>query len=485
MQHDYPRLAEPERRRIVIGALVSMFLAALDQTIVAPSLPTLAVALGHPEWLSWVITVYLLVGTAVTPLYGKIADIKGRRPTLYFGIAVFLVGSVLCGLSTSMPMLIVARAIQGLGGGGLVAVAQTIIADVVPPKERGQYSAYISGLWASASIAGPVLGGVLTQHIHWSAIFWINLPIGALAITLVLRALARLPDTRHPHKLDVLGSGLVGMGTVSILLGLTFGARDGNWGTPSTLTLLVTGVVVWGLFVRHVFRAPEPLVPPRVVMHPVIAAALAAQFFITGANIGLTIYTPAFLQAVHGLAPASTGTAMLAQMVGSVTGSAITGRAMRRDPHYKRYALVGASFAGLIYGAMALGLPSLSFWAVEAGFFLAGVGFSAAFPVMTVSVQNAAERKDLGVATATVAFVRSLGGMGGVAVYGTILLSVGAVMATAGEGGGATVAAPDTMLEGFRIVLAAAMVGEFLAVAFLLKMKELPLRGRAAGAGEA
>lgn len=475
MQHDYPRLAEPERRLIVIGALVAMFLAALDQTIVAPSLPTLATALGHPEWLPWVVTMYLLVSTAVTPLYGKIADIRGRRPTLYFGIGAFLVGTVLCGLSTSMPMLIVARAIQGLGGGGLIAVAQTIIADVVPPKERGQYSAYISGLWASASIAGPVLGGVLTQHVHWSAIFWINIPIGAVAILLVTRALAKLPDVRHPHKLDVLGSGLVGTGTVAILLGLTFGARDGRWGDPTTLALILGGVAIWAVFVRHLFCAPEPLVPPRVVLNPVIRAALAAQFFISGANIGLTIYTPAFLESAYGLAPASTGTAMLALMVGSVTGAAITGRSMRRDPHYKRYALVGASFAALVFASMAAFLPSLPFWLLEVGYFAAGLGFSAAFPVMTVSVQNAAERQDLGVATAAIAFVRSLGAMGGVAVYGTILLSFGAVAAVATE----TAAAADAaaMARGYRVVLLVAAFGEMLAVLSLLRMREAPLRG--------
>lgn len=476
MQHDYPRLAEPERRLIVIGALVAMFLAALDQTIVAPSLPTLAVALGHPEWLAWVVTMYLLVSTAVTPLYGKIADIRGRRPTLYFGIGVFLFGTVLCGLSTSMPMLIVARAIQGLGGGGLIAVAQTIIADVVPPRERGQYSAYISGLWASASIAGPVLGGVLTQHVHWSAIFWINIPIGVFAILLVTRALAKLPDVRHPHRLDVLGSGLVGVGTVAILLGLTFGARDGQWGAPLTLGLLVGGVVIWGIFVRHLFRVPEPLVPPRVIQNPVIRAALAAQVFITAANIGLTIYTPAFLEVTYGLAPASTGLAMLALMVGSVTGAAFTGRAMRKATRYKRYAIAGASFAGAVFALMAAFLPMLPFWLLEIGYFAAGVGFSAAFPVMTVSVQNAAERQDLGVATAAIAFVRSLGGMAGVAVYGTILLSFGAVAAVTAET--TSIADHAAMATGYRVVLAVAACGEMLAVLFLLLMREVPLRGR-------
>lgn len=478
MQHDFSRLGERERRSIVIGALVAMFVSALDSTIVAPSLPTMAVALGHAEWLPWVITTYLLVGTAVTPLYGKIADIRGRRPTLYAAIGIFLAGSVFCGMATSMPALIVARAIQGLGGGGIIAVSQTIIGDVVAPRERGQYQAYISGLWATASIAGPVLGGVLTQHVHWSAIFWINLPVGIVAVLLVRRALGRLPDVRHAHRLDIVGSLLVSSGTVAILLGLTFGSSDGRWGDPLTLSLILVGAVIWGVFLRHLFRTAEPLVPPRVVLNPVIGAALASQFFITGVNVGLSIYTPAFFETVLGLTPASSGTAMLALMVGTVGGGAVTGRSMRRGAHYRRFALWGTFTASIVFAIMAAALPWLSFWMIEVGLFLAGFAFSAAFPVVMVSVQNAAAREDLGVATATVAFVRSIGAMGGVAAYGTILISIGAVATVTSEGA-AHAADPVAMAEGYRLVLLGASVAILAGFFCLTKMRELPLRGHA------
>jgi EmrB/QacA subfamily drug resistance transporter len=475
MSHDYPVLAEPERRRIVIGALIAMFVSALDQTIVAPTLPTLAVALGDPEWLSWVITSYLLTSTAVTPLYGKIADIRGRRPTLIVAMVLFLVGSALCGLAGSMPALVAARVVQGLGGGGLVAVSQTIIGDVVPPKERGLYSAYISGLWATASLAGPVLGGILTQHVHWSAIFWINLPIGFIGIVVALRALALLPDVRRPHRLDVVGSALVASGTVALLLGLTFGARDGRWTAPMTVGLLVGGVVGLTLFIAHLYRTPEPLVPPRVLTNPVIRAALGGLVFITGVNIGLTIYTPAYFELLHGLTPAQSGLAMLPLMGGSVVGAAFTGRRMRRDPHYRRYAIGGSLLAGTGLAILAIFAPVLPFWSVETVFFVVGTGFSMNFPVVTVSVQNAAQRGDLGVATAGLAFVRSMGGMAGVAAFGTVLLAVGAIGPATGEGAAGHDAA--AMLSGYRVVLACAVVAVAASILSMLAMAELPLRG--------
>jgi len=216
---------EAERRSIVIGVLLAMLLAALDQTIVAPALPTIGKALGDVAYLPWVVSAFFLTATAVTPLYGKLADIHGRRPVLFTAIGIFVAGSVLCALAPNMFALILGRAFQGLGGGGLMALAQTVIGDIVPPRERGRYTVYISATWATASIAGPIVGGFFAQNLHWSLIFWINLPLAGVAVLMTNRSLKRLPRMHRPHSLDYIGAVLMMCATVCIMLLLTWGDR--------------------------------------------------------------------------------------------------------------------------------------------------------------------------------------------------------------------------------------------------------------------
>src|SRR6516162_4877705 len=204
-----PAIDPAALREIIVGILIAMFLAALDQTIVAPALPTIGSSLGNAEYLSWIVTVYLLTATAVTPLYGKLADIRGRRPVIFGAIGIFVAGSIISAAARSMLVLVIGRAIQGVGGGGLGALALTVIGDVVPPHERGQYQGYISGMWGIASLAGPVVGGFLTEKLHWSMIFWINLPLAALAITVLNHPLRKLPVVLGRHRLDLPGAGLV------------------------------------------------------------------------------------------------------------------------------------------------------------------------------------------------------------------------------------------------------------------------------------
>jgi MFS family permease len=218
-----PPLDHAAVRSIVIGILLAMLLAALDQTIVATALPTIGRELGNPEQLPWVVTAYLLTSTAVTPLYGKLSDIHGRRLILLIGIGTFVLGSLACALAPSMGVLIVARGFQGLGGGGLISLAQTIIADVVAPKERGRYQGYIAGVFVTSSVAGPVLGGFFAEHLHWSMIFWINLPLGAVAFVMTNRVLRRLPRHERPHRVDLLGALLMVLATVTLLLALSWG----------------------------------------------------------------------------------------------------------------------------------------------------------------------------------------------------------------------------------------------------------------------
>ncbi|BBE73307.1 MDR family MFS transporter [Oharaeibacter diazotrophicus] len=472
-------ITEEDRRQIVIGALISMLLAALDQTIVAPALPTIGAVLGDAEWLPWVISAYFLTGTAVTPLYGKLADLKGRRPVLFAAVGIFLVGSVVCAAAPTMPVLVIGRAIQGLGGGGLIALAQTIIGDVVPPRERSRYMVYITGVWAFASLAGPVVGGFFAQHLSWTLIFWINLPIGAGALLLSERTLRKLPVVRRDHRLDLLGAALVVAATVALQLALTFGGRDLPWTSPEILGLFAAALALFVVFGVHLTRAPEPLVPPRVLANPVIATATFSLFFSSIAFVGLSVYFPIYLELVVGLGPASSGVALVAFLGGTVSGANLAGRIMRKSERYKRIAVAGSTLAVAMLVLLAVVAPTGSFVAVEILIALIGLGVGTQFPVTTVSVQNAAEQRDLGVATAALAFLRSLGSVIGVAVLGAVLISTG-VAAAVGEGmhqaGGAAAGEAAAV---FRWVFAVAAAAQAASLVLLLAMEEKPLRGHA------
>jgi EmrB/QacA subfamily drug resistance transporter len=472
-------LSEDDKRRIVVAALIAMFLAALDQTIVAPALPSIGHRLGDADWVSWVISAYLLTSTAVTPLYGKLADLRGRRLMLYVAIAAFLVGSVVCALAPTMAVLIIGRSLQGLGGGGLMAVVQTIIGDVAPPRERSKYMVYIAAVWATSSLGGPVLGGVLAEHVHWSVIFWINVPIGAIAILLSLKPLARLPFHRQPHRLDLLGSALIATATVLMLLALTWGGVTYPWSSPEVAGLLVLSVVVYGLFAFQQTRPAEPLLPPRIITNTVIACASGASFLSSSAFLGLTVFYPTSLQLIGGFGASSAGFAMMALMAGSVVGSNTTGRILRRGGPYKRMPIVGTfiSIAGLLLLAATVG--HVVFGVSEAILVVTGFGFGTLFPMAVVVVQNAAEPRDLGTATAALSFVRSLGGVIAIACFGAIL-------STAGLGthiGNGTAALSDEARAGivvaFRAVFVVAAVIQVGTLALLFRLEERPLRGRA------
>ena len=235
-----PAPTEREKNVIIGGVLLAMLLAALDQTIVAPAMPTIGAALGHAQYLPWIVTGYLLTATAMAPLYGKISDVHGRRPVIHAAILIFLAGSVISALAPNMLTLVVGRAAQGLGGGGLFALSQTVIGDLVPPKERARYAAWISGTWAVASIAGPLLGGAFAEHLHWSLIFWINLPLGLAAMAIINNPLKKLPVTAHKHRIDGWGAMLLVAATALLLLALNWGGSAFSWTSPQILGLLAS-----------------------------------------------------------------------------------------------------------------------------------------------------------------------------------------------------------------------------------------------------
>ncbi len=483
MSSTVPEIGDRERLTIVLGALVVLMLAALDQTIVAPALPTIGASLGDVEYLPWIVSAYFLTSTAVTPLYGKLADLKGRRPTLYAAIAIFTLGSILCALAPSMAFLILGRAVQGLGGGGLITLVQTVIGDVVPPRERGRYMGWISLVWATASVSGPIVGGVFAQHLHWSLIFWINLPIAAAALAMIHHALRRLPDVRRPQRLDLLGAALIVGGTVALMLALTWGGARMAWGSPTILSLLGAAVVFIGAFGWHIARVEDALIPLAILRNPVVAVTTSAMFFVMGGWLAMSVYVPIWLQQVHGFGAADAGFGLIALTLGTVFGANFAGRAMMRVTGYKRMALIGSGLAVVSMIGLALGSADLPLWAAEVLLALVGLGSGVLFPISTVAVQNAVERRDLGVATATHAFLRSLGTVVVVAALGTILIGsgLGAVI-EAGRDRAPTPEETALAKATYGWIFGGAALAQLIGFVILIFLEERPLGGSAAPA---
>ncbi len=473
-------------RSVLIGVMLAMFLAALDQTIVATALPTMGRELNDVTHLSWIVTIYLLASTAVTPLYGKLADIHGRRVTLLAGIVVFVIGSIACALAPSLWLLVLARFVQGLGGGGLIALAQTIVGDMVPPKERGRYQVYFASVFMSSSLLGPVLGGFLAEKLHWSVIFWINLPLGLGAYWMSSAALKRLPRHERPHKLDVLGAMLMTLGTVSLLLALSWGGTAYPWGSLPIAGLVAASLVLWALFAWRLRRAAEPLIPLDLFGNRVVRRGTVAAGFGMGTFIGLTIYLPLYFETVMGLSATHSGLGLLPLTCGTVLGATSSGRAMSQLTHYKRVPLAGlfVAMAGTaVLAAFSGQIPLLPFSIILA---IVSIGFGTLLPVATVSIQNAVQAHQLGTVTAVANFFRQIGGALIVAVFGAIVLG--------GVGGVGAQLSPEalklgtvdrgTMVALFRYVFGAASLGFAFAWLSLARMEELPLRGRAVEAAK-
>ncbi len=330
---DLHSLSHPEIRNIVLGIMLAMFLGALDQTIVATALPTIGRTFGHLEDLSWVVTAYLLTATAVTPLYGKLSDIHGRRAMMLTAIGFFVAGSVACALATGMSALVLARAFQGLGGGGLMALSQTIIADIVSPRERGRYQGYIGAVFAASSVGGPVLGGFLTEHLDWSLIFWINLPLGLCALAMTSNVLRRVAYRPRKHRLDVIGAVLMMGAAVTLLLTLTWGGRRFDWISPEIGTLLIGSAGLWSLFAWRLIAIGEPFLPLTVLANPVVRSAALAGACNMGTLVGMTVFVPLYFEVVLHLSASESGMALIPLMAATVVFSTITGRLMTRVMH--------------------------------------------------------------------------------------------------------------------------------------------------------
>lgn len=476
-------LSPAEVRSILISLLMAMFLAALDQTIVATALPTIGRQFGDVSNLSWVITAYLLASTAVAPVFGTLSDIYGRRATIIAAMAMFMVGSVLCALAPNMLVLIIARALQGLGGGGILPIVQTIISDVVSPRERGQYQAYFSGVWVSAGIGGPILGGVFAEHLHWSMIFWINIPLGIGALALMLPAMKKIPVFHRRRKVDWLGGVLLMVSAVAFMLALTWGGTRFSWLSPTIIALLGAAAAIGFAFVWHAMHTDQPFLPLSLIGGRVVPYAMAAGGCCMGAMLGLTVHMPLYYEVVYGLTAAEAGLALIPIAAVSVLGALIAGRTMAKAVHYKRIAIFGTSVAAAMGLAIAL-LTPLPLWLLLTMLGILSVGLGMIFPVSLVSIQNAVPRPQVGTVTGAMNFFRALVSSFTVAAFTTVLLTaLGPNLAINGEHAQATQAiAREEMITAFRYVFESAAAMLALAAFFLVLMEERPLAGPAKAA---
>ncbi|MET2826577.1 MDR family MFS transporter [Mesorhizobium shangrilense] len=468
-----PPLTESEKNAIIGGVLLSMLLAALDQTIVAPAMPTIGRSLGHAEYLPWIVTGYLLTATAVAPLYGKISDVYGRRPTVYAAILIFLAGSLVSAMAPNMFVLVLGRAIQGAGGGGLFALTQTVVGDLVPPRERARYAAWFSGTWAVASVAGPLLGGTFAEHLHWSLIFWINIPLGFVAMAIINKPLKKLPIAAKNHSIDGLGALLLIVATALLLLALNWGGSAYPWVSPEVIGVLALSALFWGAFALRLMRAAEPLISLEVLGNPIVLAGTLSMFLLQASSVGLAVYLPVYLQSILGLTASESGIAMLGLLLGTVGGAASSGRLIPRFTHYKRIAMVGVIFAILCLGLLAFVAGHASLLVVEILTVCIGLGTGTTFPVTTVSVQNAVDRMHLGVATGVLTFLRSLGSALGVAMLGAVALGFGLPLA----GEGVQVAGHVASVLPFEMIFLVAAATLVLGLITLTLMPEKELRG--------
>ena len=469
---------------IVAGIMLAMFLSALEQTIVAPALPAIGKSLGSVDNLSWVITSYLLALTATTPLFGKLSDIYGRRVVLMLAIGIFVLGSIACALAPTIWALVLARGLQGIGGGGLLPIAQTIIADLLSPRERPVVQGRTSIMFMSASILGPVLGGFLTDHLHWSFIFWINVPLGLLALVMTERALRRLPRNDRPHRLDVIGAVLMVGAAVVLMLALSLGGSHYPWASWQIAATFAASAVLWVLFVLRLLTAREPFIPLAILHGRVTSTITVAAFFSIGTVIGVTIYMPLYCQTVLGASASVSGLALIAYMGGATLGSLVSTRFVVRIKHYMRVPIGGLAISVLVLVVLATNPAQHSLTEVVALLFVLGLALGPMYPVSTIVMQNTVKPHLLGTATGTLNFFRTLGGAIVVAIFGAIVLS--------GMGQGAPGMSLDKLAAGsgdlataFHWVFIAAAICLGISCACVLFVEEQPLHGplRAANSG--
>lgn len=404
--------------------MLVMLLGALEQSIVSVALPVIASQLSGFTLMAWVVSAYLVASTVVTPIYGKLSDIYGRRFMLSCAVVIFVIASLGCALAQTMPQLILMRVLQGIGGGGLLSVAQAAASDVVSPRDRGRIQGYFSSVWVVASLSGPVIGGYLTHYLSWHWIFWINLPLGALAFVAMRRALRLLPLPPRAARrhIDYIGAVLLASGLTAMLMAVTRIGQGIAVAEPLNLALLAGGALVLAVLLWHEGRIDDPIIPLSMFRTPTVAICCGVLFLGFFEVISMSVLLPLRLQ-MSGISPEISALRLLPLSLAVPLGAFIGGKLMSRTGHYKNIMLCGAVIASGMYLMLALSEPA-QFWRMALAMCFMGIGIGMQFPTGLVATQNAVPHAQMGIATALTSFSRLLGGAIGVAVLTAILIAL-------------------------------------------------------------
>jgi EmrB/QacA subfamily drug resistance transporter len=454
--HTPPKsMTHRETMLVVLGVLLPVFMGSLDNTILASALPTIGREFGDVHNLPWLVTAYLIANTAITALYGKISDIHGRRVTLLIACSLYMAGSLVCALAPNMFVLILGRVLHGLGGGGLTSTGMVVLGDIASPRDRGKYYGYFSATYTTAGACGPVLGGAIAEYLHWSVIFWMNIPLGLIAVLLTLTLLRRLPRHERPHRLDFMGAFLIMTASVAFMLALS-------------MALFAVALVVGIGFVVRLRTAREPLIPLSILGDREVRLTVIANAFGWGPIVGLHVFLPIYLQNVVGMAPASAGLSVLVLAVTLNLSAGITGTILPRREHYKTIPTIGLIVAIASILVLAWRAESLVLWEFEIIIAMIGIGFGAMPPLAATALQNNVSIHSFGSAVATMQFSRNLHATIMVAVFGAIVLVA--------AGAGAAEATAHYSAAGFARVFFAAAASFAVALIAVILLKEKPLQ---------
>jgi EmrB/QacA subfamily drug resistance transporter len=460
-------LTHRETVLVVLGVLLPVFMGSLDNTILASALPTIGREFGEVHNLPWLVTAYLIANTSITALYGKISDAYGRRITLLIAISMYMLGSLVCALAPNIFVLILGRVLHGLGGGGLTSTGMVVLGDVAAPKDRGKYYGYFSGVYTTAGALGPALGGAIAEYLHWSVIFWMNIPLGMIAVVLTFTLLRSLPRHDRPHKLDFLGAALIMAASSSFMLALSMGGVNYPWLSTPILALCAVALLLGIAFIVRLRTAPEPLIPLSILSNREARLSIAANAFGWGPIVGLHVFLPMYLQNIVGMAPAAAGLSVLMLAVTLNATAGVTGTILPRLEHYKTIPIAGLSLAIAAVLILAWRAKTMTILEFEALLFLIGAGFGCLPPLAATTLQNNVSIHTFGSAVATMQFSRNLCATMLVAVFGAIVLS--GVSPNSGR------AISQYSVEGFVGVFLAVAASFSAALTAVLLLDEKPL----------
>jgi EmrB/QacA subfamily drug resistance transporter len=469
--------------RIAFAAVVlAMLPAVLDQTILATALPTIAHDLGRLTDVSWVIAAYVVAAAASTPLWGKLGDRHGRKRLLETSLVLFLAASAVCGAAQDMTWLIVSRAVQGVAAGGLMTLAMAAVGDLVSPRERGRYQGYIAIAFALATVVGPLVGGVLVEHASWRWVFYVNLPVGAVALAGLYYKLPAPSGeaARSRKRLDVAGAVLLAGSTIALTLACIWGGDRYAWGSPTIIALIVGGAALAAALVARERRAPDPIVPLNLLRTRPVAVSSVALFLTTAALFSITVFVPLYLQTTTHATPTQAGLLLVPMMIGITVSTNLAGLAMSKTGRYKRYPIIGLGFMTVALVLLAAVVPHPSRTATSIGLVVFGLGFGMVGQVLIAAVQNSVPREQLGIAMATTSFFRGLGGAVGAAVLGAIFAARAGTTTTTAGLRHLSAGARAEVIHGVQAVFLAAAPVAAIALIVVFLLREVPLQGPAA-----